>query len=140
MVLNTNDLFDAIAILSQERNMRVTVKHSAKGALICGASCFVGGLVAGPVGMAVGGTVGGISAWKMSQGQFKPVSEIIRNDLTVQQKEKLMEHIMASVRDLDVTDAAVLLPMLMGSASIQQAVLSSVVTFVGKELNLQMVN
>ncbi|XP_037028652.1 protein C19orf12 homolog [Bradysia coprophila] len=140
MVLNTNELFDAIAILTQEQNMRVTVKQSAKGALICGASCFVGGLVAGPVGMAVGGTVGGISAWKMSQGQFKPVSEIIRNDLTARQKEKLMEHIMASVRDLDVTDAAILLPMLMGSASIQQAVLSSVVTFVGKELNLQMVN
>lgn len=42
MVLNTRELFDGIAILTDERNMRVTVKQSAKGAMICGASCFVG--------------------------------------------------------------------------------------------------
>lgn len=42
MVLNTRELLDAIAILTDQRNMRVTMKQSAKGALICGASCFVG--------------------------------------------------------------------------------------------------
>lgn len=42
MVLNTRELFDGIAILSDDRNMRVTVKQSAKGAMICGASCFIG--------------------------------------------------------------------------------------------------
>lgn len=42
MVLNTRELFDGIAILTDQRNMRVTVKQSAKGAMICGASCFVG--------------------------------------------------------------------------------------------------
>lgn len=73
-------------------------------------------------------------------GQFKPVAEIIQNDLTVRQKEKLVEHIRASVRDLEVADAALLLPLLMGSLSIQEAVLSSVVTFVGKELGLQVVD
>lgn len=73
-------------------------------------------------------------------GQFKPVGEIIRNDLTARQKEKLLQHILASVRDLEVTDAAVLLPMFMGSAAIQQAVLKSVVGFIGKEFSLQLVD
>jgi len=110
--------------------------------------------------MAIGGTVGGVSAYRMSQGmfehkisshcsddnnfrilgQFRSVGDIIRNDLTTQQKEKLMEHVMASVRDLEVTDAAILLPMLVGSASIQQAVLSSVVSFIGNELSLQVID
>ncbi len=44
MVVNTREFFDGIAILTDQRNMRVTMKQSAKGALICGASCFVGEL------------------------------------------------------------------------------------------------
>lgn len=35
---------------------------------IYGESFLSGGLVAGPIGMAIGGTVGGLSAWKMSEG------------------------------------------------------------------------
>lgn len=42
MVVNTKELFDGIAILTDQTNMRVTVKGSAKGALVCSASCFVG--------------------------------------------------------------------------------------------------
>lgn len=69
MVVDTVALMDGVAILSDDRNLRVTIRQSGKGALICGASCFVGGLVAGPVGMAVGGTLGGLKAWHMSKGK-----------------------------------------------------------------------
>lgn len=79
---------NGIAVLTDDHNMRVTIKHSSKGALVCGAACFVrerlcgikntiqltqkmfqvGGVVAGPIGMAIGGTIGGIKAWHMSKG------------------------------------------------------------------------
>lgn len=75
-----------------------------------------------------------------NSGQFKPVSEIIKNDLTPIQREKLLEHIMASVRDFQVTDVAILLPMLMSTASIQQTVLNTVVSFIGNEMRLQVVD
>lgn len=109
----------------------------------------------------MGGTVGGIAAWRMSNGKFyifpallhilmtgrysvsgtfKPVSHIIKNELTVRQKEKLYEHIMASVRDIDVTDVAILMPLLLNNASIQQKVLTSVATFIGNELSMQIVD
>lgn len=42
MVVNTREFFDGVAILTDQRNMRVTIKQSAKGAMVCGASCFVG--------------------------------------------------------------------------------------------------
>lgn len=42
MNLKTREFFDGIAILTDQRNMRVTMKQSAKGAVICGASCFIG--------------------------------------------------------------------------------------------------
>lgn len=73
-------------------------------------------------------------------GQFKPVSEIIKNDLTDRQKEELMENIMASVRDIQVTDVAILLSMIMSTSSIQQTVLNAVVAYIGNEMKLQLVD
>lgn len=68
MVINTNQLLSAVAVLTDDHNMRITMKKSGKGALVCGASCFIGGLIAGPVGLAIGGTLGGLQAWNMSKG------------------------------------------------------------------------
>lgn len=47
---------------------------------------------------------------------------------------------MAAVRDVDVTDGVVLLPMLMNSAAVQEKVLSAVVTYIGKEMSLQLID
>lgn len=48
MPVNTEEFLRAVAILADDNNMRVTVKQSGKGAAICGAICFIGGLVGGP--------------------------------------------------------------------------------------------
>lgn len=66
MPVDIKEFLDGISILADNHNMRVTVRQSGKGALICGACCFVGGLVAGPVGLAAGGTIGGITAYRMT--------------------------------------------------------------------------
>lgn len=63
MVINTSEILKAVAILADNNDMRITLKQSGKGALICGATCLAFGMVAGPIGLAVGGTVGGIGAW-----------------------------------------------------------------------------
>ncbi|KAL9695321.1 hypothetical protein quinque_014606 [Culex quinquefasciatus] len=129
MPINTRELMDAVATLTDKENMRVTMKGSAKGAAICGAACFAGGLVAGPVGLAVGGTIGAISAGYMSRGKFRAVGEIIRHDMTEREREKLKDHLVAALSEFHPTDMAVLLPLLMGSAAAQRAVLSTVVSF-----------
>lgn len=98
MPVNTEEFLRAIAILADDNNLRVTVKQSGKGAAICGTICFIGGLVGGPgnlyvisifecnvfshkemnkntifqcyvtVGMAVGGAIGGVTAYKVTNG------------------------------------------------------------------------
>lgn len=70
MPVDLKEFLDGIAILADNHNMRATVRQSGKGALICGACCFVGGLVAGPVGLAAGGTIGGITAYRMTGSKF----------------------------------------------------------------------
>lgn len=105
-----------------------------------GASAFIGGILGGPVGLAAGAIIGGVgSAYKM-QGTFKPVGQILRQDLTQAQRERLQDHIMMAVRDIGPTDLALLIPMIMGDAGIQTAVLRTVTSFVTNEMGLRMID
>lgn len=70
MPADVEEFLRGIAILTDNRNMRVTLKQSGKGAAVCGAMCFIGGLIAGPVGLAVGGSLGGVTAYRMSNSKW----------------------------------------------------------------------
>lgn len=48
MPVDTDELLRGVAILADNNNLRVTLKQSGKGAAVCGAICFVGGIVGGP--------------------------------------------------------------------------------------------
>ncbi|KXJ76773.1 protein C19orf12 homolog [Aedes albopictus] len=140
MPINTRELMEAVGTLTDKEGMRVTLKSSAKGAAVCGASCFVGGLVAGPVGLAVGGTIGAISAGYMSRGRFRPVSHIIMQEMSDREREKLKDHLVAALSEFHPTDVAMLLPLLMGNAAAQRAVLSTVASFITNEMRMQIVD
>lgn len=72
MPINAKEFLDGVAIIADNHNVRVTLKQSGKGAIICGVCCFIGGVIAGPPGLAVGGTVGGITAYRMSSSKYPP--------------------------------------------------------------------
>lgn len=54
MPVAVEDVMRLLCSISEERKMKAAVKHSGKGALVTGAVAFVGGLVGGPPGLAVG--------------------------------------------------------------------------------------
>ena len=54
MPIMVDDVMRLLCSISQERKMKAAVKHSGKGAMVAGAMAFVGGLVGGPPGIAVG--------------------------------------------------------------------------------------
>ncbi|ALC48174.1 CG11671 [Drosophila busckii] len=140
MPIDNRELMQAIAIVADERNIRVAIKQTGKGTAVCAACCFAGGLLMGPVGMAVGGAAGGIAAYKMTSGTFKPLGEVILNDLTDTQREQLVRHVTKAVADVHPTDLVVLIPLITGNATIQQAVLNTIMSFVTNELRMQIVD
>ncbi|TDG39980.1 hypothetical protein AWZ03_013599 [Drosophila navojoa] len=140
MPIDTRELMEAIAIIADERNIRVAVKQSGKGTAICAACCFAGGLLMGPVGLAVGGAAGGIAAYKMTSGTFRPLGEVILNDLTDSQREQLVQHVTTAVADVRPTDLVMLVPLITQNASIQQAVLNTIMSFVTNELRMQIID
>lgn len=70
MPVDLQEFLEGVAILADNHNVRVTLKQSGKGAVVCGVCSFIGGLIAGPLGLAVGGTVGGITAYRMTGNLF----------------------------------------------------------------------
>lgn len=54
MPIMVDDIMKLLCSICQEKKMKAAVKHSGRGAVVVGAMAFVGGLVGGPPGLAVG--------------------------------------------------------------------------------------
>ena len=54
MTLSTEEVIDACQVLARQSNLKLCVKQTTKGAAIAGLTAFAGGLVLGPVGIAIG--------------------------------------------------------------------------------------
>uniref|UniRef100_A0A2M3ZJL4 Uncharacterized protein n=1 Tax=Anopheles braziliensis TaxID=58242 RepID=A0A2M3ZJL4_9DIPT len=139
MPINTRQLLDAVGTLTDRESMRVAMKSSAKGAAIAGSGSFLGGMMGGPVGLFVGGALGGLVAYAMSEN-FKPVSQIICNELSVAERERLKERILGALAEFQPTDLVVVLSLLTGNVTAQRAVLSAVATFLTNEMRMQIID
>jgi nicotinamide mononucleotide (NMN) deamidase PncC len=54
MPINSRELLSVVSQLTEDRHVRVTIKESLKGGCIAATTTVVGGVVLGPVGLAVG--------------------------------------------------------------------------------------
>lgn len=70
MPINNRELLAAVSQLTELQSMRVTIRESGKWALITSASVLTGGLLLGPVGLALGGIVGGCTGALKTRGKF----------------------------------------------------------------------
>ncbi|XP_017314110.1 protein C19orf12 homolog isoform X2 [Ictalurus punctatus] len=130
------DVMQMCCEVSSNRQMKAAVRNSGKGAVVAGGSAFLGGLLLGPAGIAVGGAVGGLLGWGMTSGQFKPVPQILM-ELPPQQQRKLYTNVMAVLGSLDWTDALQLIALVMGNASMQERIIATILTYVTNELHAE---
>lgn len=104
--------------------------------MVAGGTAFLGGLLGGPPGIAVGGAVGGLLGSWLTSGQFRPLPQILM-ELPPAEQQKLCSDIMAVLGNLNWMDAAQLIALVMGNASLQQQVVATLLNFVTKELKAE---
>ncbi|KAM9366423.1 protein C19orf12 homolog isoform 1-T3 [Symphorus nematophorus] len=131
-----DDVMRLCCEISAQEEIKVAVKHSAKGAMVAGGTAFLGGLVGGPAGIAVGGAVGGLLGSWLTSGQFKPLPKILM-ELPPNQQQKLYADVMVVLGNLDWMDAAQLISLVMGNATLQQQVTATLLSYVAKELRAE---
>ena len=140
MVIPYSDILNIITTLGDDKNLRITVKQSAKGGLIAGISCAVGGLLAGPPGLAVGGAAGGCIAAYLGANKFKPLSTVILYDMKPVDQRALVDAVRNIIQNVDIMDAVELLALIQGSAALKARILSEVTTYCQQQLNLQVLS
>uniref|UniRef100_A0A0V0GA38 Putative conserved plasma membrane protein n=1 Tax=Triatoma dimidiata TaxID=72491 RepID=A0A0V0GA38_TRIDM len=106
MPINYFELINAAEVVAEKEEMKVTMKYALGGAVFTTCTTLLGALTAGPVGLGIGGALGGIAASVYTKGKFKSVVTIIREDLNEHQKQRLAEHLERVVRDFQITDLA----------------------------------
>ncbi|KAM4602411.1 protein C19orf12 homolog isoform 1-T2 [Polymixia lowei] len=136
MAPRMEDVMRLCCDISANQQMKVAVKNSTKGAVVAGGAAFLGGLLGGPPGIAVGGAVGGLLGSWMTSGQFKPLPQILM-ELPPAQQQKLYSDIMAILGNLNWTDVAQLVALVMGNATLQQQVTAALLSYVTKELRAE---
>ncbi|KAJ8924421.1 hypothetical protein NQ315_007217 [Exocentrus adspersus] len=139
MLQNREPLIEICEVLAEKENLKATCKLAAKDAFIVGFGAFAGALVAGPIGIAVGGTVTSIATAINSRGKYRSVVDILRYDLTPSQQRRLGEAIKKTVNNVNTQDIATLLTIVLTSASLKEAIIKELATFLVKELNLNMI-
>lgn len=83
-----------------------------------------------------GGAVGGLLGSWLTSGQFRPLPQILM-ELPPNQRQKLYNDIMAILGNLDWMDAAQLIALVMGNATLQQQVTAALLNYVTKELRAE---
>ncbi|KAM6354426.1 protein C19orf12 homolog isoform 1-T2 [Alca torda] len=136
MPIYVDDVMKLFCRLSEEKGMKAAVKHSGRGALLAGATAFLGGLVGGPPGIAVGGAFGGLLGAWMTSGQFRPVPQILL-ELPPAEQQKLCDEAVGILRNLDWTDIAQLTALVMGNASLRQKLTAVLMNYLTKELRAE---
>lgn len=122
--------------LSANQQIKTAVKGSGKGAAAAGALAFAGGLVGGPLGIAVGGAAGGLLGCWLTSDQFKPLPQIIM-ELSPQEKQKLYDNLMEILGDIQWTDMAQLIALVMGNATLKQQLTAALLGYITKELQAE---
>ncbi|XP_013777327.1 protein C19orf12 homolog [Limulus polyphemus] len=139
MPVDLDDLMKLLMILASEENLKVTVNESVKGGIVAGTSAAVGGLLMGPVGLAVGGAVGGCAACYIARDKFKPVVQVIQ-EMSNDKKERLVDAVTDVTSNLNITDVARLAVLLSGNAAVRKMVIDAMMSFLSNELNYKILD
>lgn len=146
MPVDKEELKRALAVLAENRGIKVTVKSSLNGAAIAGGTTFLGGILFGPVGFVIGATIGGTTAYMIHKGikdrrsyfkgqlrnfyfltgKFKPLASVLREDVTREDWEKLFYHLENAFADFGGEDIADLLSVLATNEDFQSIALKTI--------------
>ncbi|XP_044175886.1 protein C19orf12 homolog [Acropora millepora] len=138
MPVSAAELQRVLAILADEDQLKVSVKGAGYGGVVAGVTTTIGGLIAGPAGLLVGGALGGVLAYANAE-DFKPVSQVVK-EMNAHERQLLYDATRDIVDNLAIDDYAALLAFLNGGSGvlIRQQLMDRMGAFLRDQMRLQM--
>ncbi|XP_070254155.1 protein C19orf12 homolog [Myotis yumanensis] len=132
MYLTRKDAMSLLCSLSEAKKMKVAVMYR-RTMEFTGSGALLGAVIGGPPGIAVGSVLGGLLGSLSWSTEFKPVSHILKG-LPPPEQEKLCNHVVAKIGNLQWRDVEHLTKLVMGSEALQEQLLKLLEGYVTKEL------
>ncbi|XP_046422524.1 protein C19orf12 homolog [Neodiprion fabricii] len=140
MEMAAKELLWEVSRLTELQSVHVSLKESFKGAMITGISTLAGGLFLGPIGLAIGGTVGGCSAAFMARNKFISITDVILYELTPQQQCDLADAIRKCLNSVNIQDAVQFAINVAQNPSVATTVAMTVITFLNSQQGMKIVD
>ncbi|RZC40112.1 hypothetical protein BDFB_012545 [Asbolus verrucosus] len=136
MPLTHRELLEVCEIISSQEQLKVAVRGALKGAAFTGLTALIGGLVAGPVGLAVGSAAGGVVSAMGNRGKYKSVIYVIMYEMTDKEKRSLTNAVKNALRGIDASDIATVLTVLASNHILKSQVINVIKKAVSQNLGL----
>lgn len=128
MILNNNN----------HNNICIARKTSGLGATAVFAACSAGGVLFGPVGLAIGASVGGATAIKMSLKNTKSLVDFV-NGLSKKQKKKLVKKVKEDVSRIDIGGKKDILSWICQHDKVTIIVVQTVMNYIKQDLDMRII-
>lgn len=128
MILNNNN----------HNNIRIARKTSGLGATAVFAACSAGGVLFGPIGLAIGASVGGATAIKMSLKNTKSLVDFV-NGLSKKQKKKLVKKVKEDVSRIDIGGKKDILSWICQHDKVTIIVVQTVMNYIKQDLDMRII-
>ena len=102
--------------MADEDQLKVSVKGAGYGGVVAGVTTTIGGLIAGPAGLLVGGALGGVLAIANAE-DFKPVSQVVK-EMNAHERQLLYNATRNIVDNLGIDDYLTLVASLNGGSGV----------------------
>ncbi|XP_053528177.1 protein C19orf12 homolog [Artibeus jamaicensis] len=135
MPVSVDDVMKLLCSISNKKGLEVVTKGQWRGVMHAGICAGIGGLLAGPPGIAVGGVLGGLMGAWMSKEKRRPASQVLK-ELSGAQQMKLFNKVKAIICNLDSMNNKQLTEWVLSSESLQQQLLHMLKDFFEKELKI----
>ena len=110
--------------------------ESGKGALVTGCVAGLAGLLLGPIGLALGGAVGGAMAAVYAKDKFRPLHQVITEEMTQHQRDRMVECLRNVLTNIEATDALALVAAVQGNQALKARLATEMVTFLSQQCNI----
>lgn len=134
MPVDYDELLNAVAVIADKNDLQVAVSQSVKIGIVTGITTCLGAFFLGSRGMGLGAAIGVATCAYMYNGTYKSLSELLKNGLTKDQREKLGKHITSSVKDFEALDVAKIALIIAKNLPLQISVMNCVISYVTNEL------
>lgn len=138
MPVNSQDIIELLCTLAEEEKLKVTLRESLQGGVIAGGAALVGGVLLGPLGLALGGAIGGCAAAIISHQKFLPAVQVIAT-MQPEQRDILARNVRRIMENIDVSDIAVFAAMVSGDLAVRRKVITALIGYLRTEMSMAIV-